>query len=633
VLKSFPKSKTCFSKLSKNYHLMASQPKASLSVAPQPKAVSTTAPVSSSVPTSLPPATRPPARPPVSRNTGTPVYGSKNQASGNDPEVTNVELISMFRQVKEKLERNDQVNSRILQEMEELRRPRNAAEIVTPRVLDFDTPQGTQRPQQSVPRIPATVAASAQQTTPSYPSREYTGKGPASTHQGSSGHFQQGTQPSGTAGMTSSQPIWIGDSIPMNTTTTIPTGNPGSCGYGPSQRIPTSQQGGNLYQTTSFTPNYDPLQNAGIDPVLAKELQKIKDMISSVPGIVKPIKEVPDGSHKTSRFAPPICFAEIPKRFTIPSMKLYDGSTDPEEHVAQYRERMEINPIPEHLKEACLCKGFGSTLTGSALKWLLSLPPYSISSFSQLINMFNGQFSCSRTFEKSTSDLYRVTQSSNETLRDFITKFTKESLEIPNLDMATAVEAFKSGLTKDSQFYDDLVMNPCRNLDEVRSRAIRFIRLEDDKRIHDRCTRNDPKKDQGSYRYNKSKPYSKPEQHSVNLVEEDSDSEDYPKLTHYCFSVDTGGLIFAMRDLGDKARWPRRSDKNQMMKDKSKWCLYHEDFGHITEDCIALRKEISYLLSKGHLKELLGRKKSKTSDPQETPEKATPPPLDAKVIY
>ena len=97
-------------------------------------------------------------------------------------------------------------------------------------------------------------------------------------------------------------------------------------------------------------------------------------MISSVPGVVKPIPEIADGSHRISRFAPPICDAEIPKRFQIPSMKQYDGSTDPEEHVAQYRERMEINPIPERLKEACLYKGFGSTLTGSTLKWLLSLP-------------------------------------------------------------------------------------------------------------------------------------------------------------------------------------------------------------------------------------------------------------------
>ena len=94
---------------------------------------------------------------------------------------------------------------------------------------------------------------------------------------------------------------------------------------------------------------------------------------------------------------------------------------------------MEINPISEKLKEACLCKGFGATLTGAALKWLLSLPPFSVTSFSHLVNLFNTQFSCSRKFKKLTSDLYRVIQPSDESFRDFVTRFGKEALEIPNL--------------------------------------------------------------------------------------------------------------------------------------------------------------------------------------------------------
>ena len=168
---------------------------------------------------------------------------------------------------------------------------------------------------------------------------------------------------------------------------------PESQQYGFTSNVPNlNPMGGNTFNN-SLTTNHGFMQDTGINHAMARELQKLKDMISSVPGVVKPIPEIADGSHKVSRFAPPICDAEIPKRFHIPTMKLYDGTTDPEEHIAQYRERMEINPIPERLKEACLCKGFGSTLTGSALKWLLSLPPYSITSFANLVNLFNNQFS------------------------------------------------------------------------------------------------------------------------------------------------------------------------------------------------------------------------------------------------
>jgi len=76
-----------------------------------------------------------------------------------------------------------------------------------------------------------------------------------------------------------------------------------------------------------------------------------------------------------------------------------------------------------------------------------------------------------------TSDLYRVTQPQGESLREFITRFGKEALDIPNLDVTIAVQAFKMGLQKDSPFYQELVMNPCKNLDEVRNSVLRFIRL------------------------------------------------------------------------------------------------------------------------------------------------------------
>ena len=56
----------------------------------------------------------------------------------------------------------------------------------------------------------------------------------------------------------------------------------------------------------------------------------------------------------------------------------------------------------------------------------------------------------------------------------------------------------------------------------------------------------------------------------------------------------------------------------------------------MTEDCIALRKEISYLFSKGHLKEILGRNKEKSKeknqDGHKIPKKPGSPPPNAKII-
>ncbi|XP_076938867.1 uncharacterized protein LOC143607223 [Bidens hawaiensis] len=146
-------------------------------------------------------------------------------------------------------------------------------------------------------------------------------------------------------------------------------------------------------------------------------------------------------------------------------------------------------------------------------------------------------------------DLYRVIQNNVESLRDYIIRFRREALGISNLDMATTVEALKMGLKNDTPFYDDLVMTPCRNLDE-----------------------------------------------------------------------------------GDKARWPKNNEKSGSGKDRSKWCAYHEDFGNRTDDCIAFRKKIGYLLSKGYMKELFGKNNNKSQDPAKMPEKTASPPPGAKVI-
>jgi hypothetical protein len=159
--------------------------------------------------------------------------------------------------------------------------------------------------------------------------------------------------------------------------------------------------------------------------------------------------------------------------------------------------------------------------------------------------------------------------------------------------------------------------------------------LEDDRKIQDRLygsSRQDQHEKRQGSSYKGSKPYSRPDNQNVHAVEYDEDDEEYPKISDYCFSVDVGGLLLAMQDLGERARWPKKNEKSTGYKDKSKWCAYHEDFDHVSDECIALRKEIGYLLSKGHFKDLLGRKKTRTQDPEKTPEKATPPPADAKVI-
>ncbi|XP_074377779.1 uncharacterized protein LOC141719306 [Apium graveolens] len=153
-------------------------------------------------------------------------------------------------------------------------------------------------------------------------------------------------------------------------------------------------------------------------------------------------------------------------------MKLYDRYSDPQEYIAQYKQCMSSVPIIQDLREPCMCKSFGSTLSGPALQWFMSLPNGSISTFADLVDAFNIQFSSSRIFEKITSDLDKVVQRYREPLRDYLTRFNREKVTITNCDIPTAIEAFRGGLERGSPLYEELTKYPCRTMDDVQAKAM-----------------------------------------------------------------------------------------------------------------------------------------------------------------
>ena len=80
-----------------------------------------------------------------------------------------------------------------------------------------------------------------------------------------------------------------------------------------------------------------------------------------------PIKKSSVNSYADSLFTDNIVLIEMPKKFSIPNMKLYDIITDLDDNIVQYKQQMFTTPIPRDLREAFICKGFGSSLIGLAL--------------------------------------------------------------------------------------------------------------------------------------------------------------------------------------------------------------------------------------------------------------------------
>nr|XP_017245120.1 PREDICTED: uncharacterized protein LOC108216789 [Daucus carota subsp. sativus] len=375
---------------------------------------------------------------------------------------------------------------------------------------------------------------------------------------------------------------------------------------------------------------------------MRKELQALKEMVQRIPGVPKPLEKATPLSYADSPFCDSIAMVETPKRFAVPAMKAYDGTTDPQEHVAQYKQRMFTVPITKELREACMCKGFGSTLTGPALQWYVSLPNGSIGTFADLVDAFNLQFASSRVFEKTTSDLYKITQRYREPLREYLTRFNREKVTITNCDIPTAIEAFRRGLERDSPLYDELTKYPCKTLDDVQAKAMAQVRLEEDKRDHD----------EKYYRPNRKilttktrdyKPYSRDardmkEEPRVNSTQEQVDWRKDPNLPptydSYGFTITPAEMMREFTKMGDAVKWPVKSNKPKANPESKLWCDFHGDYGHKASDCVALRRELQYLVRKGYLTEFMaGKTPSIARDsPHKTPSRQLPPPPYQKII-
>ena len=120
-----------------------------------------------------------------------------------------------------------------------------------------------------------------------------------------------------------------------------------------------------------------------------------------------------------SPFTSKIEGAELPRRFHQPTFTMYNGRTDPVEHVRQFNQRIAV-----HSKdEALMCKVFPSSLGPMAMRWFDSLRPNSINSFKQLTQAFGSRFITSSRVPRPLDSLLSLSMQEGETLKAYSDRY------------------------------------------------------------------------------------------------------------------------------------------------------------------------------------------------------------------
>ncbi|XP_070017850.1 uncharacterized protein [Nicotiana sylvestris] len=169
----------------------------------------------------------------------------------------------------------------------------------------------------------------------------------------------------------------------------------------------------------------------------------------------------------------------------MPNIPKYNGTTDPNEHITSYTCGIKGNDLEADEIESVLLKKFGETLSKGEMKWYHNLPPNSINSFVMLTNSFVKAHAGAIKAATRKSDLFKVRQKDNGMLREFITQFQMQRMDLPPITDDWAVQAFTQDLNERNlitsrQVKQNLIEYPVVTWVDVDNWYQSKIRVEDD---------------------------------------------------------------------------------------------------------------------------------------------------------
>ena len=121
-----------------------------------------------------------------------------------------------------------------------------------------------------------------------------------------------------------------------------------------------------------------------------------------------------------------------PSKFRPHLPEKYDGTTNPSEFLQVY-------------VTAITASYFHVALTGPPRTWLMNLTPGTIQSWEELCARFTANFASAYQQHGVEAHLHAVRQKPGETLRAFISRFTKVRGTIPRISDASIITAFRGG--------------------------------------------------------------------------------------------------------------------------------------------------------------------------------------------
>ncbi|XP_072064520.1 uncharacterized protein [Arachis hypogaea] len=301
---------------------------------------------------------------------------------------------------------------------------------------------------------------------------------------------------------------------------------------------------------------------------------------------------------RTNPFTKEVMSFKMPENLTLPStLKPYQGIGGPNIHITKFYAMMFMNKefVP------ILCRTFPTFLDGAALIWFSNLPEGSISNFDELANQLVNHFAASKIYVHNFDYLSTIKQGPNESLKDYMTRFAEATNKIPNLNSEVHLHALKSGL-RPGKFQESIVIAKPKTLAEFQEKATTQIEVEEFRALR-RAEKPTPNREEERQNRHLT---GRTNQKSFRLT---------PKFDSYTpFNTKREDIV---KDIlhSKLIKPPNRAGtyKDQRHVNRSKYCAFHQKYGHTTDDCVIAKDVLEKLARQGLLDKYIdsrGRRRS-----------------------
>ena len=282
------------------------------------------------------------------------------------------------------------------------------------------------------------------------------------------------------------------------------------------------------------------------------------------------------------------------------------------------------------------------TLKGPALACFNRLPPSSISSFRELSIAFVSHFIEAKTYRKPSYHLLTIKQSSQESLRSYAQRFNAKSLKVDIPDEKFTITVFIARLgvkSKDLMF--SISENPQESMAEVLPKAEKYINGEEaliskkgSSSTHKEQSGTDKRRGRSAKRQSdRERSPKKDGERSMKRRGNLKDRLGPPQLERrqrYSprrFTPLTASVSQVLREVRNEQflRWPTQMKSDPTTRDNTRYCEFHRDYRHHTDDFIQLKKEIEYLIRRGYLRLFIAPENQPQNQAQNQAQAQQPP--------